>query len=256
MIFFLGTDRAHWLGEAAVPLFVSRRVLSPRRTLPQAVAPWAADCGGFSELSLHGLWTIDDKQHAKETRRFHDEIGLMQWMPCRDWMCEPWILKKTGLSIEEHQRRTVESYEELQDLAPDLPWAPVLQGWDRTDYLRHLALYQGRGHDLFSAPVVGLGSVCRRQATGAAEDLIRELSSYGLRLHGFGFKIGAFARGAHEYLTSSDSMAWSFTARRRPPCLPGCSHSNGSHCLRYALRWRERVLALTERKRLQMELFV
>jgi hypothetical protein len=42
-------------------------------------------------------------------------------------------------------------------------------------------------------------------------------------------------------LRSSDSLAWSFTARRAP-ALPGCTHKSCTNCLRYALRWRAQVI--------------
>jgi hypothetical protein len=40
-------------------------------------------------------------------------------------------------------------------------------------------------------------------------------------------------------------MAWSFDARHSPP-LEGCEHSTCANCLRFALRWRERVLKAIE----------
>jgi hypothetical protein len=92
--------------------------------------------------------------------------------------------------------------------------------------------------DLAATPLVGLGSVCRRQATREIGVIVTELAGLGLRLHGFGIK----RRGLADYadsLASADSMAWSFAARRRPP-PPGCSrHSNCANCPRYALAWRQ-----------------
>ena len=92
--------------------------------------------------------------------------------------------------------------------------------------------------------LVGLGSVCRRQATGEAGRIIRALHARGVRrLHGFGFKILGLAEHGH-LLTSADSMAWSIDARRRRTPLPGCvGHRNCANCLRFALRWRTEVLA-------------
>ena len=46
-----------------------------------------------------------------------------------------------------------------------MPWLPVLQGWAPADYLRHLRLYECWGVRLPEAPLVGVGTVCRRQAT-------------------------------------------------------------------------------------------
>lgn len=248
VIFYLGTHRPAWLEQTGVPLFVSRRTLAARRRLPRALGRWAMDSGGFSELSMHGKWTIGSTPYAAEVRRSVSEIGGLDWAAIQDWMCEPWILAKTGLDIAEHQARTVQSYEDLLAAAPDLPWAPVLQGWQREDYLRHLDLYLRRGHDLRSAPIVGLGSVCRRQATSEAAQLVRELSGLGLRLHGFGLKQGAFARGAHHQLVSADSLAWSFAARRRSGKCPAGRAKNCANCLHYALEWREGVLSVMSRQ--------
>jgi hypothetical protein len=52
-------------------------------------------------------------------RRYRDEIGCLDWAAPQDWMCEPFILAKTGLSVREY-RRTVASYLRLTELAPDL----------------------------------------------------------------------------------------------------------------------------------------
>ena len=50
--------------------------------------------------------------------------------------------------------------------------------------------YERRGINLTAEPLVGLGSVCRRQATAEVHTLITALRERGItRLHGFGFKI-------------------------------------------------------------------
>jgi hypothetical protein len=210
--------------------------------LPRAHAPWALDSGGFTELSLLGRWSVPPAQYAAEACRFQQEIGQMQWAAIQDWMCEPPILKKTGLTVEEHQRRTIESFLTLRSLAPEVPWLPVLQGWEEADYRRHVAMYARAGVDLSSLPLVGLGSVCRRQHTGAVARLIHVLASeFGLRLHGFGVKTTGLLR-AGDALASADSMAWSLAARYSPP-LPGCPHRRCTTCPYAALRWRKRLLA-------------
>ena len=43
-------------------------------------------------------------------------------------MCEPIMLHKTGLSIAEHQTSTHTNDKQPVQLAPELPWVPVLQG--------------------------------------------------------------------------------------------------------------------------------
>jgi hypothetical protein len=240
LTFFLGAHHPHWLEAAGVPLFVSRRALARCKRLPRAVATWALDSGGFTELSMHGRWTLSARDYAAEVRRYRDEIGELVWAAPNDWMCEPDMLKRTGLSVEEHQRLTIENYIELSALAPDLPWVPVLQGWEMGDYFEHVEAYARAGVDLVARPLVGVGTVCRRQNTARISSLLHCLRHDGLRLHGFGFKRQGL-RLAAEDLVSADSMAWSFTARRNPG-IPGHTHKSCANCMEYALEWRAETL--------------
>ncbi|MFJ6729632.1 hypothetical protein ACIQPQ_32515 [Streptomyces sp. NPDC091281] len=241
MRFFLGTHQPGWLATANVPLFVSYRRLAHRRILPRAAAPWALDSGGFTELSMHGTWHTPAPVYLAAVRRFRDEIGRMEWAAPMDWMCEPWITGLTGLSVAEHQRRTIDNFLSLRHAAPDLPIVPVLQGWELSDYHRCADDYEKAGVDLAGEPVVGLGSVCRRQATGQAATIVTTLAERGLNLHGFGFKTLGLRSCGHA-LTSADSLAWSYDARRKPP-MPGHTHKNCANCLDYALNWRRRALS-------------
>jgi hypothetical protein len=172
----------------------------------------------------------------------------------QDWMCEPFMIERTGLRVAEHLHRTVENYLTLRRLAPGLPFIPCVQGWRLADYLACLELYASAGVDLAALPRVGLGSVCRRQSTAEIAVIVTELARRGLRLHGFGVKTG----GLHLYghlLASADSMAWSYAARRAP-ALPGCTgHKNCANCLVYATRWRSRVLSRYATRGYQGSLF-
>ena len=250
MVFYLGTHRPNWLAQLDVPLMVSHRVLAGRRRLPRARAPWVLDSGGFTELALHGRWQVTPADYVMAVRRYAEQIGLMAWASPQDWMCEPFMLARTCLTVAEHQARTVGNYLELRALAPELPFIPVLQGWTLADYQACLARYERAGVDLTTVPLVGLGSVCRRQHTAQIHAVIRALADAGLRLHGFGVKtkgLAAYADG----LESADSLAWSLRARRSP-ALPGCrTHRNCANCARYALRWRANVLRELDRPRQQ-----
>ena len=240
MRFYLGTHMSQWLGWVTVPLFVSRRRLTVRTRLPRATCRWALDSGGFTEISTYGRWQITTREYVVEVRRFRDEIGKMDWAAPQDWMCEPWIVQKTGLSVREHQRRTIDNFMELRTLAPDVKWTPVLQGYTLEDYLFCVYFYQQAGVRLADEPLVGLGSICRRQATDEIVEIVKVLHAQGLNLHGFGVKILGLPRLA-PMLSSADSMAWSLNARKHPP-LPGHTHVNCGNCLEYALLWRKKVL--------------
>ena len=189
---------------------------------------------------MFGAWNTSPREYVADVIRFSDEVGTLQWAAPQDWMCEPAILAQTGLTVRAHQIRTVENYQALRDLAPDLPIIPVLQGWEYGDYLCHLDDYYNAGIDLRMIPVVGVGSICRRQQTSQAAGIITTLRALGIRLHGFGVKQGGLAR-YQLALESADSLAWSYAARRGKP-LEGCTHTNCANCLKYALRWRASLL--------------
>lgn len=242
MIFYLGTHQANWLGTAQVPLFVSDRRLRQRRTYRRALAPWALDSGGFSELSMHGSWIHgpSPKVYANRVRRYAHEIGSLDFAAPQDWMCEPWITDRTGLTVEEHQARTVGNFLDLKAYAPDVPIIPVLQGWKLSDYVECAERYESAGVRLSEQPAVGLGSVCRRQDTAQIEAIVKTFAGDGLRLHGFGVKLTGISSYGKD-LWSADSMAWSYSARLNPR-MPGCTHKSCSNCLIYALHWRDKVI--------------
>ena len=253
MDFYLGTHQPNWLTETWTgPLFVSRnRLTRYRRSFPFATDRWALDSGGFTELAKYGKWTTHPKRYVIDVRRYRDEIGRMDWAAPQDWMCEPFMVAKTGLSVREHQRRTLDNYLELRTLDASLPFIPVLQGWTRDDYLRHVDDYQAAGIDLDAEGRVGLGSVCRRQSTDEIGEIVASLD--GLRLHGFGVK-GDGIRRYGWMLASADSMAWSYSGRQVRPC-PQRGVASCANCRHFAAGWRDDVLrAMSERRPVQMVL--
>jgi hypothetical protein len=226
------------------PVMVSHGRLRRQKTLPRATAPWVCDSRGFTELSQHGRWTITAEQYATALRRYATDVGRLVWASPQDWMCEPHILAKTGLTVADHQARTVASVAELRELVDGAVHViPVLQGWALPDYLAHIDQYAAAGIDLFAEPVVGLGSVCRRQRTGEIHAIVETLAGMGLRLHGFGVKTAAI-EAVGDLLASADSAAWSAGARHR---TGRCPHPGSvrweANCPQRAAAWRERVLA-------------
>jgi hypothetical protein len=245
LTFLLGTHQPNWLASSRVRLFISDRRLRDYRRLPRAIVSWALDSGAFTELATHGNWSHGStpQQYVDRVRRYQGEVGRLLWAAPQDWMCEPQIVAKTGLTVAEHQRRTVANFCTLRQLAPELPFIPVVQGWTDADYLRCVALYRQAGVDLAMERLVGVGSVCRRQGSADVETILRALHAVGVtHLHGFGVKIQGLRRYGH-LLTSADSLAWSFAARRSPR-LRGCSgrHRTCANCPAFAYRWRKRLM--------------
>jgi hypothetical protein len=252
--FYLGTHKPGWLWNpgASFPLFVSHRALSAYRTLRPATHAWALDSGGFTELSTFGTWRTSAAEYVEAVARYDREIGRLDWAAPQDWMCEPAIIHGggpagflgTGLSVDEHQRRTVANFLEVRELWATVsdrpsPFIPVLQGWTMGDYMRCAELYEAAGVRLASQTVVGLGSVCRRQNTVRIGAIVSMFAGE-LPIHGFGVKTqGLASYGAQ--LHSADSLAWSLDARRSDP-LPGHIHKSCSNCLEYADEWRTQLL--------------
>jgi len=209
---------------------------------------WVLDSGAYSEPSRYGRWRIDALQYAIEVSSCVDMLGAgnsPDWVSPQDWMTEPDVRAVTGLSIREHLQRTVANLLDLERWWPGLnaapsPFIPVVQGHSLSDYLLCCRMYADHGVDLHRYPVVGVGSVCRGQATSEIRDIFTALADQGLRCHDFGVKIEGLRRYGH-LLASADSLAWSKNARHSPP-LPGHRHQHCTSCLPYALRWWNEVM--------------
>lgn len=243
--FMLGTHRPHWICPASTrelrpsgPLFVSARQLrhARHRPWPRCDVSFAIDSGGFTELRQHGGWVTTPEDYAAQVQALDVQTGTLAWAAIQDWMVEADALARTGLTVEEHQRRTVASFVRLRELAPGIRWLPVLQGQTLEDYLTHVDLYAAAGVHLAGMMLVGVGSVCRRQSSEEIATILRELAARGLRLHGFGVKTGGLERAAR-YLASADSLAWSLGARKRG--APGDANSQ-----RVAEAYRASMLAI------------
>jgi hypothetical protein len=268
MRLYLGTHRPRWLTMGGPRLMVSLNTL-PQHKAHVAVVPWFVDSGGFTELQQHGRWRTTAAQHVERCAAVVERYGNVEWVSPQDWMCEPAVITGgkfktmtfagTGLSVEEHQHLTVQNYIELTAMAPDVPWIPVLQGWGVDDYHVCADLYASAGVDLADAPLVGVGSVCRRESMPEAQVIMQTLAERGYALHGFGFKQEGIAQ-CWPWMASADSMAWSFNARHEKG---SCGRPNGrggvvkscANCRHYALDWYDRTIAKVQPVQLPLEVW-
>ena len=179
-----------------------------------AVGDWIMDSGAFTEISTHGHYRMPVSEYAAEIRRWKGN-GNMLAAVTQDFMCEAHILRKTGLTVADHQRMTIERYDALVAEQTGVYILPALQGWEPSEYADHVRQY---GDRLPHGAWIGVGGVCKRQGD------IRAIASVliaikrerpDLRLHGFGVKTTALQSGLiQELLHTADSMAWSFADRR------------------------------------------
>jgi hypothetical protein len=252
--FYLGTHMPSWLADAGVPLFVSHTRLAGRHTFPRAAAPWALDSGAFSEVGGRGGFSTTPAQYVAAVRRYRDEVGRLEWAAPQDHMCEPPVLARSRLAntVAEAQRWTVHNLVELRELDPPVPVVPVLQGQTVGDYLEHVDQYDRAGIDLTREQLVGVGSVCRKEATDEIAAIMARLAGLGLNLHGFGVKSSGLRRYGWA-LGSCDSLAWSRRGRNVRPC-PHSGAASCGNCRPHALAWRRRVLTAAEPGPVQLAL--
>lgn len=242
MIFYLGTHRPNHC-KYFPKCFVSINVLR-RRKSDFEVGDWIMDSGAFSELSRFGGYIHSIADYAQEINRWQT-CGNLEVAVCQDYMCEPFMLERTGLTVIEHQRLTIERYDDLLPLV-NVPIMPVLQGYSPDEYMRHLEVF---GDRLEVNMRVGVGSICKRNSN--PREVMRVLEGIkrlrpDLRLHGFGLKTTALKSNyICQMLYSADSMAWSYRARRNG------GNANG---LNEALIFYQEVVNAAGKKETQLEL--
>ena len=206
-----------------------------RRREPFAAGRWILDSGAFTRITS-GRGHAPPDEYARAIDRWAD-CGTLEAAVSQDWMCEPFVLEITGLSVREHQRLTTANYLDLRERV-EAYVMPVVQGYTPKEYARHA---DELAPHLEEGAWVGLGSVCKRQ--GSPDQLSAIISAVldvrpDLRLHGFGVKRTALERlDISSRLWSVDSMAWSFAGRRETP--------QRQNDLAYAQEWAAGVEAIT-----------
>ena len=211
MNFYVGMDDVH-LADKVSRTFVSVNRLKTRKK-PFPVHEWIMDSGAFTTISKHGGYPEPVSEYAKHIRKWKDN-GKLVAAVAQDYMCEAWMLERTGLTIDDHQSLTIERYDALLAEDTGVYIMPVLQGYAPADYVRHVQMY---GLRLAPGAYVGVGSVCKRNASPSS--IVEVLEAIkgerpDLLLHGFGIKTTALAwEKVRSNLHSADSMAWSFAAR-------------------------------------------
>lgn len=189
-------------------VMISVNALRSRRS-DFPVGDWLLDSGAFTEISRFGQYQFSVKEYAQQISRWA-KCGHLLRAVSQDWMCEHFILEKTKLSVADHQRLTIERFDQLKTYVLPVLIMPVIQGYRVSDYIHHVQQY---GDRLAQGEWVGVGSVCRRNGNPEIiKDILKgiKLTRPDLRLHGFGLKQTALENcEVRSLLYSCDSMAWS-----------------------------------------------
>lgn len=194
---------------------------------------WIMDSGAFREIEQFGKYRHEPAEYATECNRLVVLNPGLSAVVSQDYMCEAHMLARTGLTLAEHQRLTIERYDALLPLIRNVYLMPVLQGYSLQSYLDHIDQYGAR---LGLGAYVGVGSICKRNGDMRQIEAILcaiKRKRPDLRLHGFGLKTTALFSGVvRDCLESADSMAWSFSARRQ---------GRNQNCWREARRFVDRI---------------
>lgn len=163
------------------------------------------DSGAFTKVTRHGGYPETPEIYAQRVHRLC-AVGAVKpvGVVAEDYMCEPFVLARTGLTVENHQRLTIERYDAalaefhcLFGAVLPFEFIPVLQGYSVADYLRHIEMY---GDRLKPGMWVGVGSVCKRQGDIAViEAILGAIKGVrpDLRLHGFWAEASRAAEPGH-----------------------------------------------------------
>ena len=193
---------------------ISVNALMDRKGDIAPAGEWILDSGAFSQIAKNGRFSLSIRDYATAIIRW-SKCGNMVAAVSQDYMCEPFVIAKTGLTVAEHQRLSIGNYCSIAGLVGSAAYVmPVLQGFWPEEYVSHVRQY---GRLLGRGQLVGVGSVCKRNADmGAIERVLVAIRNErpDLLLHGFGVKLTALKSSiVRDCLHSADSMAWSFAAR-------------------------------------------
>ncbi|MFC4987379.1 DUF7221 family queuine tRNA-ribosyltransferase-like protein [Saliphagus infecundisoli] len=196
------------------------------------------DSGGYSLMLAEGTHERADPYLITSKRSMPTSLQY------RDFPCEPAILDEYERSVETHQRLTVEAAAEVlvraDERGIDAEPVTVVQGWEPEEYVHHVELLEREG---CLTEHVGIGSVCRRNATDEIRDVIRAVDQATpprTKLHAFGVKLEALRdEQVRNRLWSADSTAYDYWVDLSP--LP-----HWQAVAREYLDYKEKILRTTQ----------
>jgi hypothetical protein len=196
------------LKEPDVMINYATRDNTPFNTIKQLFT----DSGGYSFIKGKGEYQTTNAEYLDYVEKHHPHRFAL-----RDYPCEPDVLEKHGRTVSDHQHMTVEAHSELLDQVEDrgIKSEPmsVIQGWETPEYLNHIDMLREAGA---LTDVVGVGSVCRRNATAdilAVLNAVSDCLSGSAKMHAFGVKTDVLRGNYPDRLKSVDTHSYDYRAR-------------------------------------------
>lgn len=256
--FFVGVWTLRQLQQTEKFMFSFKRIRNRKDKIPTMPNQrWIMDSGAFSEISLNGKYTYSVDEYLNCV--LENEPNIFVTM---DWMCEPHIIEKTGLSIKDHLNRTIDAHikikEKIDHMNIKSDFMGTIQGWKIDDYLKCIDMLKEHG---LIEEHLGIGSICRRNADKEILKIIKTIHGElpNVKLHGFGIKLSLLKSVvANKLLHSCDSMAWSFAGRKvkKKPCIDCHSKcKNCANCHIFMSDWLEKINQRMEKWEHQTQLF-
>jgi len=212
------------------------------------------DSGGFSFFYRSGDYEFYPAQFIRLARRINaDYVAVM------DYPCEPDVNRSKLRTNYERIDRTIKNAIKLMDLADDINWVMVVQGYKPEEYLYAIDRIKEQG---LITPHMAIGSLCVRKSIKAAREvitLVRKNLPNRVKLHGFGVDL-RFLRDPVIFhsLYSTDTAAWKWNNRAHwePDWKPvGILPKNDADKLRNFEKYKQKVLAVLEFHSAQKSLF-
>lgn len=240
--YYTGIDdpkRAYLLNEhknIELGFMLSTNRIKSRKKEIRNKGKWMLDSGAFTQILQHGKFVISEDKYVEIIKR-HEDKNLVCAVT-QDYMCEPFILEKTGKTVREHIRMTVQRYfnilKKMRKAGCKTMLLPVLQGIEAQDYIECLDLYEDGwrklqnlygmlyrfGGDAFTLPNrIGFGSMCKRNGNPGEVEAIIDQMHHRLtkfHIHLFGFKTTGlnFKWDIASRIHSADSFAYSMRDRK------------------------------------------
>jgi hypothetical protein len=173
------------------------------------------DSGGFSFLNRFGDYPFGVDTFVDWYQMMMDANNKkISFISTPDYPCEEEITRTCKLKTNyERIIATVDKAVECYDKHPDVPWMPVIQGYEPSEYEMCLSLYRCKG---IKPKKFAVGSMCRRTNIKKIEYHIKNLIEYGLKeeIHIFGLCIrGMKSKYLFDNVDSCDSVAYTYNCK-------------------------------------------